>query len=251
MKLVLITKPAELDAMATRIVASIKGLDTEVHVYLLSEIQHIEKHRNVTRLNKFFSALKGSGYRVNAMHAFVQVFGNFKLAKTPAPHKDPNGTEWLELYTMNPERKSWSYRDEKGKFHQVKAFSELLSAAESTEFWKFKPEPEVQEYKLETRFAGLIKAAIGQLDKAKGNVKVAEKTSIDAAFLAELVDLARKHGIKQDDMVPSELALPEDVQKSIHLIVDNTVVPAENPIASAPAEKPAPARRGRKAANVA
>lgn len=52
--------------------------DARVQRYLVSEIAFIEENRNPTRLNKFFAALESvkSGARVNAMHAFVQAFGN-------------------------------------------------------------------------------------------------------------------------------------------------------------------------------
>jgi hypothetical protein len=71
----------EIGKESTLLVKAIQGSDKRIQRYLVSEIVHIEEHRNPTRLNQFFSAVKGSGARTTAMHAFVQAFGNIELVK--------------------------------------------------------------------------------------------------------------------------------------------------------------------------
>lgn len=47
-----------------------------IQSYLVSEIAHIEEHRNPTRLNEFLANAKGGSVRVSAMRQFVLAFGN-------------------------------------------------------------------------------------------------------------------------------------------------------------------------------
>lgn len=79
-KAIVILTTDEIGKEATNLAKSLANSDTRVQRYLVSEIAHIEEHRNPTRLNTFFNSLatSKSGARVNAMHAFIQAFANVK-----------------------------------------------------------------------------------------------------------------------------------------------------------------------------
>jgi hypothetical protein len=236
MKTKLITDASALDKLSKELAGDIKGMDERIQTYLMSEINHIEAHRNITRLNKFFSVIVGSGARVNAMHNFVQVFANIDLLTTPLEAEE-NGEKFTIFYQMRKVRKQYRvYID--GKWNQLKDWGAVLDLAESKPWYKFQPERSPRAYVLEDSFANLIKAAI------RGLANNHKDTKVPAEFLADIVDLGRKHGMDISKMVPADLNIPDETKKAVHLIVDNTKPSAENPIAGAPAEKPANARKG-------
>jgi len=129
----LITEADALTKEAGLIVSSGKRMDKRVQTYLCSEIAHIEEHRNPTRLNKFFSEMKGNGMRVNAMHAFIQTYANVK------------------------------FDDESKKYNVCKVRNngnEELEKALATSWTTFKPEPKVKDFSLQAQVHRIIKKAL-------------------------------------------------------------------------------------------
>lgn len=123
-KFALITDTNALNKESALLAKQIKSVDNRIQAYLVSEIAHIEIHRNPTRLNTFFETLgKRSGSRVAAMRAFVlahanvveeekvkgkdkserTIFPRFKMRKSRAPHigdywvKQAIETSWTEF----------------------------------------------------------------------------------------------------------------------------------------------------------
>jgi hypothetical protein len=233
---------ASLEAESVALAGAVKEMDNRVQLYLVSELVHMEIHRNATRLNRFFSALKGTGYRVSAMHAFIQTFGNVRIDKDPKKHpKEGNQDAWVETYVMRPIRSKWAYYDGKAKaMVAVKSFQELIDVANKDGgFLKFRPEPGVRDFIFKDTMAAFIKNTVTRMSKAFPNGAPDDV----AAALAHLDKAAIALGIKGSDITPTNVTIPKDIRETLHLVVDNTVKPqAEEQQAPAPA-----ARRGRRA----
>lgn len=167
-KITLITDTQTLGKESNLLANSLKRSDSRVQAYLVSEIAHIEEHRNPTRLNQFFTSIKRSGARVNAMHNFIQAFGNVTLV-TDA--KDKEGKSIPAHYQV------------KGKSNSG---ADRLEKAMGTSWTTFRPETAPVQYDVEARaesflFAAYkagcttkqIQAAIAKMDKA-ANDKASE-----------------------------------------------------------------------------
>lgn len=231
---------AALEAEMVALSGAVKEMDARVQLYLVSEIVHIEMHRNATRLNRFFSAIKGSGYRVSAMHAFIQTFANVRINKKMEKHPAVGGQEaWVELYVPRPIRSKWAYWNNKDrKMTPVKDFQALIDVANSDGgFLKFRPEPEVRDFVFKDNFANFIKNTVTKMSKQYGD-NVPDEV---AKALDYLDKAATTLGIKGADITPANVTIPETIQKTLHLVVDNTK-PATTP---APEQTPpATAKRG-------
>lgn len=230
----IITDSSKLESLSRTLSGRIRELDKEVHVYLLSEGAHIEKHRNPTRLNKFLSAVTGSGARVTAMHAFIQTFFNVKLNEKKMENTEKDGSTYVDYYIMRPERKQWSWVLD-GKKATTENYGDLQRIMASYPWFKFQPERDPQAFILEDKFSSFLKSAIGGLNKAyidgKTNQRVGHK--VDTDFLAELVELAKKHNMKLDDMVPRGAVIPDEELARLGIKAAGTGVSSNNPPANA------------------
>lgn len=161
---------------------AIKGMDKRVQVYLCSEINHIEQHRNPTRLNAFFDAISKRGVRTHAMHAFIQRFGNVRY-------------------------------DEEAKRYVVQAVRDKAVAADqlalaiAADWTTFKPEGKVRQFDLEASAMRLLfeafkngiemEAIEAAIAKVKGD---AAKKAADVLAKAAMAD----DKPEADDKAPAE-----------------------------------------------
>lgn len=142
-KIKLITDANELTKEGKLIINQIGKAGTvakRIQKFLLSEIAHIEEHRNPTRLNTFLEKAKGGSVRVNAMRQFVLSFGNV-AEEIEEKNGKPRMTGKLVM------RKS----------RKAEAFEELFAKACATNWLDFKPESEVKVYDMEAFKADTIK----------------------------------------------------------------------------------------------
>lgn len=199
----LIKNAADLDAMSKKLAGDIVANDDLIQSYLLSEIVHIEEHRNTTRLNRFFTTIKGTGVRVNAMLAFVEVFGNVKYHQSPETNdKDPLQPSFKEFFTVKPIRKHYSYFDA-GKKNHVKDLDAIVRAASAKPWYKFRPERPAAPFIMENRFETFMKAVFSTAN----NPGKADK--VDMSFAADLTALALKHGMDVTKLLPTDFKVPE------------------------------------------
>jgi len=237
-KIVLITDASELAKTGLELAKSIRDTDERIAIYLLSEVAHIEEHRNPTRLNQFFSRVKGSGARINAMHNFVQVFGNVDF------NKDANGAIKADG-NLNPNNKfgrtdesgekfAWYYSVKKaprfkGKPEQMN--EKIITKAQEKPWYQFQPERPPQEFKVDDKVKSLLRSIWS-------NQLSDDPTIITTGLLADLTELAFKYGIveKASDIISDDKVAktPEKFKPMLHLVADNT-----NKTSETKAEKPA------------
>lgn len=131
---------ANLDKEMKNLVTAVGKLDDRIQLYLLSELAHINEHKNPTRLNSFFNAMKGKGSRVTAMSAYVQKFGTLKFDEE----------------RLNKET------NEKGMFvySDAKAFD--LEAAKLVKWYSMKPEGKLQAFDLMAQVQKLLDLAVAR-----------------------------------------------------------------------------------------
>lgn len=129
-----------------------KKHDRRIWIYLYSEVVHIEKHRNPTRLNEFFAAMKGTGARVMAMHNYMQEFANIQFIRSgDIPESNTKAREAAKeygfggLYVMQPAREN---------------FTPIHELARNTDWTTFQPERGVPDFNLVKRVSVLVAAAM-------------------------------------------------------------------------------------------
>ena len=144
-----ITAATKLASMGMSIAKTTKETDTTIGTYLLSEILHIEKHRNPTRLNKFFDMMQGGGIRSSAMHGYVQAVGNVHLV----PIKDNEGKEIGKEYKVKAKRNIDT--------------AMIIEAGTEKPWTKYSPEPEPQQFNLVKRIESLLKQAHKAADEKR------------------------------------------------------------------------------------
>jgi hypothetical protein len=198
----LIKNAADLDAMSKKLAGDIVANDDLIQSYLLSEIVHIEEHRNTTRLNRFFTTIRGTGVRVNAMLAFVEVFGNVKYHQSPETNdKDPLQPSFKEFFTVKPIRKAHKYFDA-GKWNHVKDMDAIVRAASAKPWYKFRPERKAPPFIMENRFKTFMKSVFETANDP------GKEDKIDMDFAADLAAIAVKHGFNVDSLLPTGFVLP-------------------------------------------
>lgn len=116
---------------STALVKAIGNMDARIGLYLLSEIADIEKHRNTTRLNAYFDAIKGKGTRTHAQHAYIQAFGNVRF------------DEDAKKYVMLAKR---SQRDA----------DRALNAARAANWTTYKAEGQVKQFDLDRSLSRVL-----------------------------------------------------------------------------------------------
>lgn len=162
-KLNLITDATELAKEGKLIINQIGSKGTiakRIQRFLLSEISHIEEHRNPTRLNEFLANAKGGSVRVSAMRAYVLRFANVtEETETSAKTGKERNTGKLVM------RKSRKPEVAKAEFEKACA----------TDWLSFKPEKDETEYTIATLKADVVKL----LSKAYAE-NMTEKQVLDA-----------------------------------------------------------------------
>lgn len=205
-----ITVSADIDKESKNLAKAIGTQDKRIAAYLFSEMLHIEEHRNTTRLNTFFTNIRETGARVNAMHSFVQAYFNVRF--NDQYNKDAGKATfekdgYFPYYTMRDKR------DEK-------MLETKVTAAIAKPWWKHQPERPVTNFDMSKK----IEDVISSLWRAAQSATEGDKLEMD--FLNELTTLAVKHGHDFGKLVPtiSNEKLTQNVDVRKHL----TVIRAEH-----------------------
>lgn len=182
----IITDAKKLDAEMRELSHSIKAQDARVALYLLSEITHIEEHRNPTRLNMFFTSIGRSGARVDAMHKFIQLFANVifvDAGKRKEPMRDTNGDLVCEyFYEMKPVRKEEEY-------------TKAIETAMTKPWTEWKAPTKPQDFTLAGQVKRIIETATRKLAEPQEGANI----DVDMKLLKDLEALAKKHEIEFTD----------------------------------------------------
>lgn len=173
-KYTLITTTAGLAEESKKILKALGTMDKRIQKYLLSEIKHIEEHRNPTRLNDFFDAAKGKGARVTAMKAFILEFANVYEGEV---EKDGKSSKRLIM------RKARSAAKAKERF----------DAACEVMWTDFKPEGEVKEWSLEQ----ILREAVAKAHKYQKEAPAKIKPVINTALLEAMDNMLESASVSE------------------------------------------------------
>lgn len=138
----IITDASALAKEATLLAKNIGSVDKRIQTYLLSEIIHCEEHRNPTRLNEFFSAIRSSGARVSAMRNYVLAFGNFEEGVKEVKGKKVSSGKLVMRKTRKPA-----------------LAQEMIDKASATFWTAYKAPSAGSEYDLKTKALAFVKSA--------------------------------------------------------------------------------------------
>lgn len=249
MAIQIIKDASVLEQMGKDLVSHIRDTDERISVYLLSEVIHIEEHRNPTRLNHFFSRIKGSGQRVNAMHNFVQVFGNLKFneeansaivkrdgkdaireikgVKSKHARTDETGEIWAVWYSVKSARKSVviKVRENGQEVKKTLTLEQHFERAQNAPWYTFQPERQPVAFDADAKVRGLLKSL--------WNVVLSGDAVISQDLMNGLTELAFKTGVvtKPSDIISDNMVakVPEKFKAALHLVVDNTKSEEEKP----------------------
>lgn len=157
----IITDAKKLDAESRALAHDIKVQDARINLYLLSEIAHIEQHRNPTRLNQFFTTIGRAGARVDAMHKMIQLFANVNFiepGKRKEPMRDISGNLVCEYFY-----------EVKSEQRPAEVFEKKMQEAISKPWTEWKAPPKVQDFSLAAQIKGLLeRAAKRRIDPVEG-----------------------------------------------------------------------------------
>lgn len=140
----LITEASDLEKESKLLINQIGKSGTiakRIQRFLLSEISHIEEHRNPTRMNNFLAAAKGGSVRVAAMTSFVLRFANV--------------TEEIETTAKGKEKKTGKLVMRKSRKPEV--FAAEFAKAMATDWLSFKPEKQESVYNAEALQSDVIR----------------------------------------------------------------------------------------------
>lgn len=135
----LITEVKQLDLAIKSIQSRGSKLQKDIHICAVSCLNHIDKHGDITLLNRLMSALPG-GWRANAIKAWAEEFGKVNWDNT---------------------QKAFTY--DKAKKSNIEG-----AIAVSPE--EFKPEPEYKPMDLAEAIKALIKKASERVGSENDNV---------------------------------------------------------------------------------
>ena len=169
------------------LIKAIGKQDSRIQDYLLSELIHIEEHRNPTRLNQFLDRIKSKGSRADAMHKFIQ--NHFNVVFQTKPEKLADGS--IPYYRM---------KDKRG----TPSFNKALSNAIETPWFLAKAPAKIQAFDLEVQ----IKILIANAEKASKDEKRKDISKIDSRQLDALRALVT-HEVTQEEKSKIEDALKE------------------------------------------
>ena len=217
----LITDASELAKTGKELANDIRNTDERIAVYLLSEVAHIEVHRNPTRLNQFFSMVKGSGARINAMHNFIQVFANVSFNKEANSAIKADGS-------LNDNNKfgrksedgsvfAWYYSINKKERFQKKAEelqTKIIDKAGEKPWFMFQPERPPVQFDADAKVKALLKALWSTA--LKGDVKISRE------LLNGLTELAFQTGVieKASDIISDDTVakVPQEYKAALHIV---------------------------------
>lgn len=177
----LLTTTESLAAECKNLPAALKRSDTRVGIYLMSETMHIEEHRNPTRLNTFFAAVKGTGSRTMAMHNFIQHFANVQFV----PLADIDKSKQADRYQQVKEMGFGGIYVMKAKRNV--APETILAEMQEKSWVDFKPEGKAVDFNLDSRVTSLLVAAFkagitpAQIEKAIANHTAEAKQKVKEA----------------------------------------------------------------------
>lgn len=189
-KLNLITDANELSKEGQLIVKQTGKSGTvakRIQRFLLSEIQHIEKHRNPTRLNVFLEGMRGGAVRVAAIRSYILAFANLEEETKVNGKGRTTKTGKLVMRKSRPEQ----------------TFSEVFSMACKTDWLSFKPESEPTVYDREAFEKDVIKLLSKAMSEGFTDKDIADvigKTAATAKQEAKKV-LAKKAGKEASEKV--------------------------------------------------
>lgn len=235
----LITDASELAKTGIELARNIRDTDERIAVYLLSEVAHIEVHRNPTRLNMFFSMIKGSGARINAMHNFVQVFANvtFNREANSAIKADGSLNDNNKFGRKSEDGSvfAWYYSINKKERFQKKPEelqAKIIVKAEEKPWFMFQPERPPVQFDADAKVKTLLKALWSTA--LKGDVKISKD------LLNGLTELAFKTGVieKASDIISDDTVakVPAEYKAVLHIVGGTD---AGDTPATIKAEKPA------------
>jgi len=201
----LITDAAALDKMGRDLANTIRQTDNDIRTFLLSEMAHIEEHRNPTRLNKFLSALRGSGARVNAMHNFIQLFFNVRLNEKAETKKDQNGNlSFKREEKVGDTTISYVWYYDVKKVRKADDFKMAFAKALEKNWWEYRPEPAPRDFIFDAdRIAGTIRNAFNVLLDAEKQ-KDFKSVEVDKSLLHDLAAVLLQHGYEYAKLMPNE-----------------------------------------------
>lgn len=227
----------KLDLMRASIIRKVGNVDEDIHVWLLSEIKEIEKHRNPTKLNETVSKLTGTGARTTAIHMFIQTFANVRMTSTvkeTGQEKNERATlsegkSFTVFYAVKKERKELSFftgrKDGKPVYSAPiaydrsteKGMDEYLKLAAAKPWWEFRPEPEARAFDFDAIPTGVVNTLKRVFAAAH------EKGSFDIPhidFVNDLYQLAMKHKLDLS-AVSGALGgeLPKDTPKELSNVI--------------------------------
>lgn len=280
-KFEIIKDASKLEAESKALAQQLIDNDTRIQSYLLSEVAHIEEHRNPTRLNKFITTLlvhedgktkRNIGVRVNAMVAFIITFANVSMPKgkdgkaasltSIMNEATPDGKgkqywnakeNYFSFFTMKKERKDALTKPvlrtlPDGEKRKVS----LWDMAQSQPWFSFKPEDHSKPiFDFNAVLKQAVKKAVNASIEAKKGKESAysEVKNLDESFLADLVKLCMEHGMKAEDIAPSDHSLLDDNLKAqLEVANENEETVTEETVTEEVEAKVAAAKRRNKAA---
>jgi hypothetical protein len=184
---------ATLDAEMGALLTSIKSQDKRTGEYLLSEMMHMEQHRNTTRFNTFITGVKKSGMRLAAIQRYMTMFANIEFVDKQTDRaetiKNAAGeTICIQYYRMK-------------KARPVAEFEAALEKSLEKSWLEWSPEQEPKAYDLNAQVKKLIEGALRRkthpIKDAHGNVVVQD--NIPDALIASLLLAASTNKIEIED----------------------------------------------------
>jgi acetolactate synthase regulatory subunit len=266
----LITDAALLDKEGKSLAKAINSQDKRIRTYLLSELVHIEEHRNPTRLNKFLTAVRGSGARIMAMHQFIAKFANVEMPvdpKTKEPltvgqvenlkdkekkllhEREDNGEKYFWYYSVRkatrdifkPEHvgfageKSWD-----GKAHSI------MEYATRRNWWEYRPEnTNVQIFDFSDKITNFATTIIKNILAPRDGVKY---ENMDEGLFADMIGVLEKHGLDVATLVKDievKVKPSAELAEALHMQIANDNGGTTNQTETPATETPK-ATRGRK-----
>lgn len=243
-----------LEAESRALAQSLIDNDVRIQSYLLSEVAHIEEHRNPTRLNQFFTLLlrddegkkRNIGVRVNAMMAFVLTFANVimpsdkngramsvnqimsdKTADGKALAFYEPSSNFFRFFSVKKDRKDALTKPAFRMVDGERIKISLWDLAQRKHWNQFKPE---DNSKPVFDFGAILKRAVksavtAQLDKGKekkeqryGEVK------LDESFLTDIIKVMHAHGMNTDDLADDKAVLPDGLKEALAETVNDNQV---------------------------
>lgn len=256
----------KLDALRASVVRKVVGTSEEIHIWLLSEIREIEKHRNPTKMNQTLSKLEKTGIRTAAIHMFIQTFCNVKMTDTVKPSKDElseraalsENKDYTVFYKVKAERKALSFftgkKDGKAVYSTPidydkateKGMDEYLALAAAKPWTEFRPEPTHTQFdfdKVGTSIANTLKRTFSAIHE-QGSFK-----GVNTKLIADLYKVCLENGIDLRDVTAALVEMPKDAPAEVSNVIQfpvKTATETQNEVPATVNATPRPAKAARK-----